>query len=705
MDTMVDILNTISENRAFALPVVVIAAIYVIVFVLFHNKKDALIQRVTHKRNIASSIVMSLVFLLLILVAVDNVHFRITIFWWLTAIIWTVAAVIVYHDMKPMLMITGENQSVYHHRSLHRLADELWKGETAHCERVISRQEPGEKLPFSDRLSRFLYSHPVILDSDAKIEVSFLRCRLALLKNDVETAYEELSELKESDFYPEEWKEILVKKAQCLATMGNISTAKTALQLAGIDDDSSSLSTSPEVWITQAFISELSGDFDQAYDYAVKAKDYVELSNLPEESKAIILNDCARFEIIHDSRIEADKDINNAWKHVKKSKAITREMIAVNLIHVMLEYGYSEKAVMVAFEEYKSVHQPGATASDINFFNTHVMILRQFGHKEECYELIKQFYSEMKPRLDGDKGQLECIKATVFHQLMDGEYDYTWIDEDIIVDPSYYSDLSLYDRTFIFKHYYEVLSQARYKYVRLRKPYADLYKLILDYYNGTSAALGSAIDDIDIELRTIKEYNTYRNIDLMQQKIFVLSVRDKSDHIKKNLQQYLDLKLYMDNQGLKVDAVTVGVQIVIDASNSNNVSLTNTITGETISYSEFVNKAPVLFPEKHGIFIRYEEVRPAPWVVPSDPECVELIREYTVKAIEEIRALQNHPIKAEISLKLIKPCLAMGMDSETKELYANAIRTGRSDDALASWARVLLQDVRMQFGDELEGLS
>ena len=698
---MVDILNTISENRVLALPIVIIAAIYVVVFILFHNKRDALIQRITHKRNVSTSIILSLVFLILALVAVDNVHFHITIFWWLTAIMCFLTVLIVYHDMKPMLLVTGNNKSIYHHMFLRRLAEELWKGETAHCERVLAREKPNEKLSLGERLSRWLYSHPFFLDNDGKIERSFLRCRLALLKNDVETAYEELMKLDKSEFYPEEWNEVLIKKAQCLATMGNISTARTALNLASVDENNP-LSASPEVWITLAYIEELSGNFDQAYDYAVKAKDYVELSNLPEENKAVILNDCARYEIIHDSRVEADKDISNAWKCIKKSNSVTREAIAVNMIRVMLEYGYSEKAVMEAFEEYKAIHQSGVISSDIDFFNTYVMILRQFDHKEECYELIKQFYGEMKSRVENQKEQMECIKAIVFHQLMDGEYDYTSLDPDIVTDPKYYADLSLYDRTFIFRHYYEVLSQGRYKYVRMRKPYADLYRLIIDYYDGTSEVLGSAIENIDVELRNIKEYNTFRHIELIRRKLFILSIKDKENHIKRNLQQYLDLKLYMENQGLKVDAVNVGVQIVIDASNQDNVPMTNIMTGETIPYSEFVNNAPVIFPKTDGIFIIYEEVRPAPWVVPSDPECVELIREYTVKAIEDIRGLQNHPIKAEISIKLIKPCLAMGMDAETKELYSNAMKTVKSDDALASWARILLQDVRRQLGDELK---
>lgn len=112
----------------------------------------------------------------------------------------------------------------------------------------------------------------------------------------------------------------------------------------------------------------------------------------------------------------------------------------------------------------------------------------------------------------------------------------------------------------------------------------------------------------------------------------------------------------------------------------------------------------MIFPKSDGIFIRYEEVMPDPWVVPNDPKHVELIRKYTVKAIEDIRGLQNHPIKAELSLKLIKPCLAMGMDAETKELYSNVMTTVKSDDMLAPWARILLQDVRREFGDALKDI-
>ena len=473
--------------------------------------------------------------------------------------------------------------------------------------------------------------------------------------------------------------------------------------MAGIDEvqnnqcNNQVLTDSPEVWITLASISELSGEFDKAYEYAVKAKERVELSHRPDEIKALILNDCARYEIIHDSRAEADKSMQAAWNYIKRQKSVLRERIAINLIQVMLEYGYSESLVMRAFEELNNIHDIGNISADIDFFNIQVSILRQFGRKQECYELIKLFYRDIAQKLN--KSQIECIKATVFHQMMDGEYDYTWIDRDIVTNPAYYADLNIYDRTFIFRHYYEVLSQAIYRYVRLRKPYADLYEIITSYYNGTSEYLGSAIDDIDYELRRINEYCIFKHIDLMKRKLFVLSVRDKEQHIKNNLNVYIDLKRYMLNLGLKVDAIDVGVQIVLDASNQMNVPMINMINGQAISYFEFVNNAPVLFPKLEGIFMRYEDTMPVPWLVPGDPEYVEMIREYTIRAIEEIRILQNHPIKAEISIKLMKPCLAMGMLEEVQELYSYATKSGRSDDALASWARLLLQDVRKLLSD------
>ena len=109
---MVDILNTIMNDRSLALPVVIIAAMYVVVFILFYNKRDALMQRVMHKRNASTSIILSLVFLGLALVAVDNVHFHITIFWWLTVIMCSLTVLMVYHDMKPMLLVTGNNRTL-----------------------------------------------------------------------------------------------------------------------------------------------------------------------------------------------------------------------------------------------------------------------------------------------------------------------------------------------------------------------------------------------------------------------------------------------------------------------------------------------------------------------------------------------------------------------------------------------------------------
>lgn len=700
MDIALDFISTVSENPVVACPIILLFAACVSLWILFSSDREILLQRIRHKRNRLTSIVIVLVFFALLLIAVDSIHFHITFLWWCTVIIWLYTIIITLHDMNPMQIVTGSNKSIYHHRFLRRYAEELWSGKTDSCERVLADGKVSNSL--RERINRWLCKHPILLDNDAKIQVEFLRYRLALLKNDVEGGYEILHSLDQSQFYPEEWTEVLVKKAQCLAWMGNISAARTALEMAGIDEvylhqNNQTLMGSSEVWIILAFISELSGEFDKAYEYAVKAKAHVELSYLPDEIKAVILNDCARYEIIHDSRAEADKSMQAAWNYIKRQKSVLRERIAINLIQVMLEYGYSESLVMRAFEELNNIHDIGNISADIDFFNIQVSILRQFGRKQECYELIKLFYRDIAQKLN--KSQIECIKATVFHQMMDGEYDYTWIDRDIVTNPAYYADLNIYDRTFIFRHYYEVLSQAIYRYVRLRKPYADLYEIITSYYNGTSEYLGSAIDDIDYELRRINEYCIFKHIDLMKRKLFVLSVRDKEQHIKNNLNVYIDLKRYMLNLGLKVDAIDVGVQIVLDASNQMNVPMINMINGQAISYFEFVNNAPVLFPKLEGIFMRYEDTMPVPWLVPGDPEYVEMIREYTIRAIEEIRILQNHPIKAEISIKLMKPCLAMGMLEEVQELYSYATKSGRSDDALASWARLLLQDVRKLLSD------
>lgn len=170
---MVDILNTIINNRSLALPVVIIAAIYVVGVILFYNKRDALMQRITHKRNVSTSIILSLVFLGLALEAVDNVHFHITIFWWLTVIVCFLTVLMVYRDMNPMLLVTGNNKSIYHHMFLRRLAEELWKGKTVHCERVLARDRSDENLSLGGRFSRWFYSHPFFLDNDEKIRTLF----------------------------------------------------------------------------------------------------------------------------------------------------------------------------------------------------------------------------------------------------------------------------------------------------------------------------------------------------------------------------------------------------------------------------------------------------------------------------------------------------------------------------------------------------
>ncbi len=39
----------------------------------------------------------------------------------------------------------------------------------------------------------------------------------------------------------------------------------------------------------------------------------------------------------------------------KKSCIVAREVIAYNMLRMMLEYGYSENVILTAFEEYKTI--------------------------------------------------------------------------------------------------------------------------------------------------------------------------------------------------------------------------------------------------------------------------------------------------------------------------------------------------------------
>lgn len=128
IDTMIEVLKTISYSPEFSIPVLIVVMIWVTAFIVFHNKKDALIQRITHKGNVRLSLVMTFIFLFLVLIAVDSVHFHITIWWWVTVIIWLISIFVVYRDMKPMLIVTGCNKTIYHNRRLRYYAEEIQKG-------------------------------------------------------------------------------------------------------------------------------------------------------------------------------------------------------------------------------------------------------------------------------------------------------------------------------------------------------------------------------------------------------------------------------------------------------------------------------------------------------------------------------------------------------------------------------------------------
>ena len=160
MDILIEILSLISDNSSLAIPVVSIAAIWVTAFIFFHNKKDALVQRITHKRNVWLSFVIAFAFLFLVLVAIDKEHFHITIWWWITVVLWVISIMTVYHDMNPMFLVTGNNNEIFHHRRLRYYATELSKGNTDCCERVLNGSEIKLKL---EQGAESGINYPVIL--------------------------------------------------------------------------------------------------------------------------------------------------------------------------------------------------------------------------------------------------------------------------------------------------------------------------------------------------------------------------------------------------------------------------------------------------------------------------------------------------------------------------------------------------------------
>lgn len=80
MDIVIDFLSTIIERHELVFPVIAIAVVFAVCWILFSNVRDALFKQITHKRNKITSIILALVFFVLLLVAVDRTHFHITIF-------------------------------------------------------------------------------------------------------------------------------------------------------------------------------------------------------------------------------------------------------------------------------------------------------------------------------------------------------------------------------------------------------------------------------------------------------------------------------------------------------------------------------------------------------------------------------------------------------------------------------------------------
>ena len=530
--------------------------------------------------------------------------------------------------------------------------------------------------------------HWFFLDIDEQIEYQLLRSSYLAAIGDFAAGYKALCSIKTQNLYEEEMEQINLRKALLLSQMGSFRTAYTLL-----GEPENNRAKNPVVWIAYSYYYEHAGDIDKAIEVAGKAKNLVDLSELAEWEKANVYNDYARILLMRGNNLEAIRYYRIAYEKAKKSKDMrTVQVLTSNLVMQMAIGGVDHSVCEKVLNEYHDRIETLSINNALEYNNCQIAYFRQIGNERKVYDLIRDGYYELKDKLN--TSQRELLKASTFRMTMNGHYVHDWFDAEICTDSEVYMALDLPERLVVFKEYIGVLQQEEFRAVANQEPYAALQKLILKYYNT------DAIREIDEYSSKLESYEVLKHKEIVMQKLGILKLIEKHNHIESSKQIYLDLARALFEEGLHIDATNVLLIFIDECASPYNIEIQLQNWPSPVCYGDFIDHTvPPPNPLRNDDGIHLEYYRISFTQPPSTaPLYTELIREHLERIISEYDSWQNHPVKIELSVHIAHMLMCLNRQEEASRFYEFFKNSNISSRQFASWFCDEIKELDKVFG-------
>lgn len=291
-------------------------------------------------------------------------------------------------------------------------------------ERFAKRVEPLlESGHFMD-CSELLEKRPWYLwDFDERLEFKLLKACYFRGLGSYNKAYEIYHGIDLKCLYPEEAVKVVTAEVYTLVQLGNI---RKACEVADRDLQSDSVAYGA----LRSWLSELSGDMNDAYARAVKAEDSIPRGYRNHQSLYNLHQQTARIYHMQDNLSEAKKYYNMAYDESKYLTDIaTLSGLYENYIKVLrrLEPGGTREKHLL--QKYAQLAERGGVNNVITYFNFILCLTREEGDRQKVYDCIITTYQTVHAMLKEPEQYL--VEVSTLGVLNSESFDPSEILQDI----------------------------------------------------------------------------------------------------------------------------------------------------------------------------------------------------------------------------------------------------------------------------------
>lgn len=509
------------------------------------------------------------------------------------------------------------------------------------------------------------------------IEYRRLQAMYLSTTGDVLGAYRAVESIPKNWFYEDELLHFTIVKAMLLWNMGDFHTAKRLLE-----DEKFNLK--PEKYMLRSFVADYGGDFEMAYSEMKHALSLCADNDVSDEIKVQIYYNFGRIETICGNQQDALYYLEYSCRLAKKLRSHRMDLVHICfstcIFQMALDPQDKEKCERY-INEYRGLIASDSMDNLIEFNNCLVNYYRQINDKESAYKCIKNGYYQIIDKIKTDK-QKALYQVSTFRMLMNGKFVHDWFDKDIEKSYRSYKHLQPREKLIVAKEFMGVFQQPDYFSVRDKTPYRKISDWINKYYKN------QALVDIDMCIEELDPHEIFLRGRLMQDKLGILKYSEKSKHIEKSKQKYLDLYKTWKDAGFMIESINTLMILADECTSAYNVKVRFNPWMPLMLYQDVIDSIqnppePVLMD--NGIELIYPMFMPSVFeIIPTNDK---VLTDTLAIIMPEVEGWNNHPAKYEFALHLAHFLMALDRREEAKTFFEIFCECKLSLNHYAPWVR------------------